>query len=254
MRRSNLLPHERLLNNDAGRHALSPSASLFASLHDAAAGGSSLEECLLAKAGAALGFHRRALLRYYVIGDRLMFAARFVSSATHPAITPNWICTDASGNATKGPWPTSTDQTAQSVRIEWPNGTTTVGGDYKVDDVTDPTITPVQNGGIGILIPTQSDRKWGSGFKFGSGGWSSITATFQNTSTGAYYNGSGYSSASKVYFTGTSVPAGGGYDISWAVTPPPQSAHNSYDTYKWCVYSNDYFYSCFACIYFYGPR
>ena len=176
-------------------------------------------------------------------------------------VTPNWICTDGNGQAQMGGngWNPSTDQTAQSIRIEWPNSTTTVGGDYKVDDITDPDIAAAQTPGFGVPIPTDfsgtaSDRKWGSGFKFGSGGWSTIRGTFLNVSTGRYYNGVSYASFSEVSFNGTAVPSGGGYDINWAVTPPPQAAHNSYDTYEWCVYSNDYFYPCFNCIYFYGPR
>lgn len=172
---------------------------------------------------------------------------------------PNWICTNASGQATKGPWTPSTDQTGQSIYIQWPNGSTTVGGDYKVDDVSDPTIWSNQNPGVGVPIPTQfngaaSDPKWGSGFNFGFNGWSSITATFQNVTTSRYYNGQGYIATFPVHVFGTSSPFAGGFNISWSVTPPPQSSQNSYDTYEWCVYINDYFYSAFQCLYFYGPR
>jgi len=177
-------------------------------------------------------------------------------------ITGGWICTNGSGQATKGPWTGSKNQTGQSIYIEWPNGTTTVGGDYKIDDASDPSIWSIQTPGISVPIPTQfngsgSDVQWGSGFKFGSSGWSSILATFRqikSDGTSRYYNGSGYSSTSRVYFGGTSSPPAGGFNISWAVTPPPSSVHNSTDTYEWCVYSNDYFYSCFNCLYFYGPR
>ena len=172
--------------------------------------------------------------------------------------TNNWICTNGSGQATKGPWTPSTDQTGQSIYIQWPNGTTTVGGDYKIDDVSNPTIWSNQNPGVGVPIPNQfngaaSDPKWGSGFKFGPGGWSSITATFQNVTTGKYYDGSGYNSNIDVFFFPTVTPAAGGFNISWSVTPP-LSGHNSYDTYKWCVSTNDIFYGAFQCLYFYGPR
>ncbi len=173
--------------------------------------------------------------------------------------TNNWICTNGSGQATKGPWTPSTDQTGQSIYIQWPNGTTTVGGDYKIDDVSNPTIWSNQNPGIGVPIPNQfngaaSDPKWGSGFKFGPGGWSAITATFQNATTGKYYDGSGYNSNIDVFFFPTVSPPAGGFNISWSVIPPPLSAHNSYDTYKWCVSTNDIFYGTFQCLHFYGPR
>jgi len=49
--------------HETGRRSLSRSASLFASLHSASAGGSSREESLFPQAGAALGFHRRVLRR-----------------------------------------------------------------------------------------------------------------------------------------------------------------------------------------------
>jgi hypothetical protein len=176
--------------------------------------------------------------------------------------TPGWICTNGSGQATMGPWYGSTNQTGQSIYIEWPNGTTTVGGDYKIDDASDPEILSVQTPGVSVPIPTSfngsgSDTQWGSGFNFGFGGWSSILASFKEikaNGSSKYYDGSGYSSTSPVYFLGSSSPPAGGYSISWSVTPPPSSAHNSADTYEWCVYSNDYFYSCFNCLYFYGPR
>lgn len=173
--------------------------------------------------------------------------------------TPGWMCTDASGNGERGPWPGSTNQTGQSIYIEWPNGSTTVGDDYKVDDGSDPTIWANQTPGVGVPIPTQfnggaSDVQWGSGFNFGFDGWSSITGTFQNLTTSKYYNGQGYISDGPVFVFGSSAPAAGGYSISWAVTPPPLSVHNSTDTYEWCVSSNDYFYGCFVCLYFYGPR
>ena len=158
----------------------------------------------------------------------------------NPESTGGWICTNASGQATKGPWTGSTNQTGQSIYIQWPNGSTTVGGDYKVDDGSDPSIWSNQTPGVGVPIPNQfnggaSDVQWGTGFNFGFAGWSSITATFRNISTSKYYNGQGYIADYPVYVFGTSSPPGGGFSISWAVTPPPQSAHNSYDTYEWCV-------------------
>lgn len=44
-------------------------------------------------------------------------------------IAPGWICTDANGNATKGPWTwanTPSDQTHRYVTIWWPDGTQTL--------------------------------------------------------------------------------------------------------------------------------
>lgn len=168
--------------------------------------------------------------------------------------TPNWICTNASGQATKGPWYGSTDQTGQYIFIQWPDGTTTVGGDYKVDDGSDPNIWPNQTSGFGVSIPTSfnggaSDTQWGTGFSW----WTLIYGTFQNVTTSKYYNGQGYVSDSVEYISGTFSPPTG-FSISWSVPPPPPSAHNSTDTYEWCVHTNDLFYGLSTCVDFYGPR
>lgn len=169
-------------------------------------------------------------------------------------VTPNWICTDSSGHATKGPWTGSTNQTGQDIYIEWPNGTTTVGGDYKVDDGSGPDIWSDQTSGFGVPIPTSftggaSDAQWGTGFS----SWTSIRGTFMNVTTSKYYNGHNYISDTPVYITGTFSPPTG-FIISWSVPPPPPSAHNSTDDYEWCVYGNDLFYGNFACVDFFGPR
>jgi len=172
--------------------------------------------------------------------------------------TPGWVCTDAYGGATKGPWTPSTDQTGQSIYIQWPDGSRTSGGDYKVDDVSDPRIWINQSGGVGVPIPTAfdggaSDTQWGSGFNFAD--WSTLSATFYDVSTNKYYNGQGYNSvANPVYFYGSVSPPAGGFNIFWSVTPPPSGAHNSTDTYEWCVMSKDRFYPCSKCIDFVGPR
>lgn len=176
-----------------------------------------------------------------------------------PEATPGWICTNANGQATKGPWTGSNNQTGQGIYIQWPNGSTTVGGDYKIDDGSDPSIWSSQTPGFGVPIPTSfngggSDVQWGTGFNFGFNGWSSILGTFRNVTTSKYYNGQGYIADNPVYVFGSSSPPAGGFSIIWSLTPPPQSAHNSTDTYEWCVYSSDYFYPCFNCLYFYGPR
>ena len=168
--------------------------------------------------------------------------------------TPNWICTDSSGHATKGPWYGSTNQTGQFISIQWPNGTYTVGGDYKVDDGSEPNVWPNQTPGFGVPIPTSfdgtaTDAQWGTGFSW----WTSISGTFRDVTTSQYYNGQGYSSATPVYIDGTFSPPTG-FSISWSVPSPPPSIHNSTHTYAWCVYGNDLFYPGFACLYFYGPR
>jgi hypothetical protein len=168
--------------------------------------------------------------------------------------TPNWICTDSSGHAQKGPWYGSTNQTGQFITIYWPNGTHTVGGDYKVDDGSEPNVWPNQTPGFGVPIPnsfdgTATDAQWGSGFSW----WTRIYARYIDVTTSKYYDGQGYNSVSPVEIDGTFSPPTA-FTISWSVPSPPPSIHSSTHTYEWCVYGNDYPYPAFACLYFYGPR
>ncbi|HKR13312.1 MAG TPA: hypothetical protein VJT15_14715 [Pyrinomonadaceae bacterium] len=174
--------------------------------------------------------------------------------------TAGWICTNGNGQATRGPWTGSTNQTGQNINIQWTNGTSTVGGDHKVDDAIDPEIWSVQTPGVGVPIPNSfhgsgSDTQWGTGFNFLS--WSHLYATFREikpNGTSKYWDGSGYNSSTLNKRPCNSSPPAGGFNINWACAPPPLSAHNSTDTYEWCVFSRDYFYDCFNCLYFIGPR
>jgi hypothetical protein len=136
--------------------------------------------------------------------------------------TPNWICTDSYGNASKS-WPVSTDQTGTSIYIQWPDGTTTSGGDYKVDDASAPSIW-IDTCNSSVVEGSASDTAWGSGFDFGWGGWSSCRATFQQAYWPyKYWDGSGYNSYYPVEFTCSVSPSGGGYSINWSIVPPPSA-------------------------------
>lgn len=176
-------------------------------------------------------------------------------------VTLNWICTNSIGHAENGPWRGSKDQTGQAIYILWPNGTRTTGGDYKVDDGSNPSINANQNAGVGVPIPTSfngtaSDVPYGTGFNVNDPNWSYLRGTFRqikSDGTSRYYNGSGYVSTSAVNIPGTASPPVG-YSFNWSITPPPSYLHNSTDTYEWCVYTKDKFYPAFSCIYFYGPR
>lgn len=175
----------------------------------------------------------------------------------------NWICTDSNGNARKGPWgPPTSNETVQSSRIVWPDGTSTTGGEFHINDVSRPNISSNQSGGPGPMPTafsgTASDAQWGTGFKFGSGGWSYLYATFFKTTTpqgtvpDKYWDGTGYNSTTEVRFNANVTPPGGGYTITWSVSPP--TTHTATDSYGWCVYTKDLFYPAFSCTYFRGPH
>src|SRR5437763_16964763 len=59
-------------------------------------------------------------------------------------VSPGWICTDSSGNVTKGPWTwanTPSDQTDTNVHIDWANGSTTYATSDHVWDNTCPSVS-----------------------------------------------------------------------------------------------------------------
>jgi hypothetical protein len=148
--------------------------------------------------------------------------------------TPGWLCTDASGNATKGPWTVSTNQTGQNIRIEWPNGTSTYGADTKVDDYSAPTVS-VGSADLYSFAGTASDAQWGSGF----GPWTTVRVTYMDAFNGLYWDGWCYCSASPAPFNASFSPVGG-YNITWSSIPPPSYAHDPFHAYQWCAVTNDH--------------
>lgn len=169
--------------------------------------------------------------------------------------SPNWICTDASGSVTAGPWSGSSNQTDTNIYIQWPDGSRTSGGTFHISDASPPTIGIDQPGGAGVpaaFSGSATDVQWGTGFDYCFNGWSSITATFRNQTTGKYYDGTGYNNSSPVLNGGSTTPSCAvGFNVGWSVPPPPSSAHVAGNSYRWCVQTRDFFYnSNLACISF----
>jgi len=152
-------------------------------------------------------------------------------------VTPCWLTTDGYGNATKGPWTVSTDQTGQSIYIKWPDGSQTCGGDtQKIDDLTRPAISIDQSGGSGVpnaFSGSASDTMYGSGF----GWWTNMPVVFVDITTGLSWDGSCYCSNTPVTFYATFSPSGG-YSVNWSITPTPDD-HTSGHKYRWVVQIND---------------
>ena len=171
-------------------------------------------------------------------------------------VTPCWLTTDAYGNATKGPWTVSTNQTGEDIFIQWPDGSQTCGGDSeKVDDATAPTIGIDQSGGSSIptaFSGTANDTLYGSGFSW----WTNVTVTFRELGNlrlnPGFWDGSCYCDEYHPFYASFSPSSG--YSVNWSITPPPPEAHQSGRTYRWCVEIND---KCFSsgtsCITFTAP-
>lgn len=164
--------------------------------------------------------------------------------------SPSWICTDGSGNATMGPYTGSTDQTDENIYILWPNNCQTTGGTRHVSDATPPNIW-ITTYTSSTFSGSATDTQWGTGFDYFIFGWSSITATFKNLSTGKFADHTGYNNNSAVIWSG-SVSNYFGFSTNWTVTPPPAGHHNASHQYRWCVKTNDMFYSDEDCVEFTG--
>lgn len=160
-----------------------------------------------------------------------------------PLRAENWFCTDANGGGTKGPWTwanTPADQTDKNLRIEWPDGTSTVWRDH-VWDKTCPTIRILSGGSPPPSFHGDAwDGAWGAGFGHG---WTNVWVYYQDTVTKLYWDEGlpGYDSYGAYGFptTKTGIP---GFNLTWNVIEmPPASAHQSGRVYRWyaCVYDGD---------------
>lgn len=151
--------------------------------------------------------------------------------------TQNWVCTDASGGALKGPWSWSNqpnDETA-FVYIQWPDGTTTNTAKH-IWDKTCPTTTITSSNGTPptALSGTATDPAWGAGF---NSAWSHCDATFRDDTTNRFWSSTSgsYSSSSVVEIpcTISGMPSSA---VTWSVPSakiPPAVAHTAGHCYSW---------------------
>lgn len=159
--------------------------------------------------------------------------------------TPNWICTDNTGNATKGPYMADRDEFAVNIYIQWPDGTQTTGADFHVKDISDPVMTARTQGGQGVPISstfsgTASDTFYGTGF---NPSWTSVFALYYDVTSGLYYDGSCYCTVSRHQVACTIIQIyDSGYGMTWDCPTPPQGVHNAFHAYEWSAFGSDKFY------------
>lgn len=154
----------------------------------------------------------------------------------------NWLCTDSSGNATKGPWTwanTPTDQTDEPAYIRWPNGSTTNNATHIWDKSCSLTFR-TSAGAVDSLSPLTysgyaTDAQWGAGFDFGP----VAISVFQNRTTGLYWapGMSGYNWSTNNPYVQASLSRVNRWRVNWSTSFPPRSAHVSGNSYRWftCV-------------------
>jgi hypothetical protein len=149
----------------------------------------------------------------------------------------NWLCTDASGNATKGPWTwagTPSDQTDEPAFIRWPNGDTTNNAIHIWDKNCAQTFRTTPSGSP----PTSwagyaTDTQWGAGFDFGP----TASSDFKNTTTGLYWDpATGGYTASYKSVNGT-LSRVNRWRVNWTTSFPSAGSHQSGHSYSWytCV-------------------
>jgi hypothetical protein len=150
-----------------------------------------------------------------------------------------WLCTDSSGNQTKGPWSWANqprDETAY-VEIRWPDGTRTTTARH-VWDKTCPTVTlnPTYPAPTGFRGWAQ-DALWGAGF---DARWTTCQTQYQDADTGLYLTNQsgGYASTTPYWFNCT-VSGMPSMNVTWFGYVPPLSWHDTGHCYWWTVCISD---------------
>lgn len=161
----------------------------------------------------------------------------------NPEFTGGWLCTDGSGNATKGPWNWSdkaSDETGDPVFIRWPDNTATdstyiiIDKNYAFTYIDSPMPT---NSTPTSYYGHATDATWGTGFDFNYAAFS----VFQDLSTGKYWDPATgqYNSTNQVWVTPSFQSKSNRWYISWGgSTFPSVSAHTTGHQYRW--------YTCFT--------
>ena len=161
--------------------------------------------------------------------------------------TQGWICTDGSGNATKGPWSwsgQSGDETAYAY-VEWPGGSTTNTATH-IWDKTKPSVDISSPGGSppSSFYGSASDAAWGAGF---DDDWADCIMAFEHfdfgTSTSSYWTptSGGYNTTTNIYVPCT-ISGMPDLDVTWSAPSgsiPPTNAHQSGECYWWYVWVYD---------------
>jgi hypothetical protein len=153
-------------------------------------------------------------------------------------VTPGWICTDSSGNATKGPWSyanQSGDEESYAY-IVWPDGSAT----HPLHHIWDKSAPTASVASFSSTPPTSltgsaNDPGYGAGF---SSSWGTHCSTYflDTTSTRYWSPTSGYTNVSP--WNGPCAISGmPSRSATWAATQiPPASAHASTHCFEWGVF------------------
>lgn len=154
--------------------------------------------------------------------------------------TGSWLCTDSSGNATKGPWcwqDKSNDETGDPVFIRWPNNDTTDQDFAIVDQHSAQTFRDSSwSSPPSSYYGHATDAQWGTGFDFGG----ECISDFRDLTTNRWWNPSTgtYSSISYQPVTASLSRVNRWY-VNWTTAFPSPGSHNPTHTYEWYTCCTD---------------
>jgi hypothetical protein len=158
-----------------------------------------------------------------------------------------WICTDANGGVTRGPWrwvDQAGDQSDTDIHFDWPDGTTTYFTTNHYWDKTCPTpaITSPNGRPPISFYGTGDDGVGGGGF----GSWTQVKPQFKDNTTGLYWDPAtgDYTASTPPDITATNTSGIGSvgpgtsdnviYHMTWSATSIPD-AHQTGHSYTWDV-------------------
>src|SRR6185369_6290543 len=154
-------------------------------------------------------------------------------------MTPNWICTNGSGNATAGPWSyasQSGDEEAFAYII-WSNSLSTNTA-HHIWDKTDPTAAITSSNGPPAptsFSGTASDPNYGAGF---DSSWALCYTNYYDSTTDNYWDpGTNLYSASHFPVVESCALSGmPSRSVTWSASQiPPGYAHITHHCYLWGV-------------------
>jgi hypothetical protein len=146
----------------------------------------------------------------------------------------NWLCTDASGNATKGPWTwagTPSDQTDEPAYIRWPDGTTTNNATHIWDKTCATTFLTTPAGSPPTTYAGYStDAQWGAGFDFAP--YIKYTE-FQDLTTGLYWDPATHAYSASYKNVPLNLTRVNRWRVNWTTSFPAPGDHVSGHNYAW---------------------
>jgi hypothetical protein len=151
----------------------------------------------------------------------------------------NWLCTDSSGNATKGPWTwagTPTDQTDEPAYIRWPDGTTTNNATHIWDKACATSFVSTPAGSPPTTYAGYStDNQWGTGFDFNPSKFSD----FQDLTTGLYWDPATHSYSAGYKSLPLNTTRVNRWRVNWTTSFPAPGDHVSGHNYAWVTCITD---------------